>query len=93
MWFRINADPDIELGFGVDGIELEMPNALPLVCLTEESATALWLELAVQLKAVRDQRTGEEVRADAYEGWIAEMSESEYEAHMRARARIEKEGL
>lgn len=55
-WFRLDANPDIELEFQVEGVSVVMPNALPLVVLTEESATQLCLELAYQLKLARGRR-------------------------------------
>jgi hypothetical protein len=57
MEFRIEENAAIGLAeFDVAGIKLEMPSALPLVIMTEESATELCLELALQLKMIRGGR-------------------------------------
>jgi hypothetical protein len=52
MQFRIEGHD-----FEVEGPTLEMPNALPVVVLTEEAATQLCLELGLQVKMVRDIRS------------------------------------
>lgn len=70
--------------FSVEGIVVHMPDALPLVMMSPESATQLCLELALQLKLIRQrERDDEEIRAASYEEWIAGLSQEEWEAHNR----------